>query len=203
MPVRGQQYAGTAVRGWGLRGYSPVAARAAGESKLRTRTATRRHAPEDVWDPLPRAVQDQIPAKRIEVYAIDASRIARDVGLTGRINVLVAVGSHGSPGMKTAAPTATGISTRLDRRHHHDIEDAFKLHSLGRTRVLYETRKLEEVNEAFEDLEHERTNGPTGWSSKRGDLGGRDRGRWVRRLAFARTRERALAARAHASTHVS
>jgi alcohol dehydrogenase, propanol-preferring len=43
---------------------------------------------------------------------------------------------------------------------HHDVEDAFKLHSLGRTRVLYETRKLEEVNEAFEDVEHERTKAP-------------------------------------------
>jgi propanol-preferring alcohol dehydrogenase len=26
--------------------------------------------------------------------------------------------------------------------------------------VLYETRKLEEVNEAFEDVEHERTKAP-------------------------------------------
>ena len=43
---------------------------------------------------------------------------------------------------------------------HHDVEDAFKLHSLGRTRVLYETRKLEEVNAAFEDVEHERTKAP-------------------------------------------
>jgi pyruvate-ferredoxin/flavodoxin oxidoreductase len=48
-----------------------------------------RHAPDEVWDALPRPVQEQILAKRIEVYAIDASRIARDVGLAGRINVVL------------------------------------------------------------------------------------------------------------------
>ena len=47
------------------------------------------HAPDEVWDALPRPVQEQILAKRVEVYAIDASRIARDVGLAGRINVVL------------------------------------------------------------------------------------------------------------------
>ena len=73
MPARGQHYA----------------ARAARESKRGRRTATRRHAPEEVWDALPRPVQEQILEKGIEVYAIDASRIARDVGLAGRINVVL------------------------------------------------------------------------------------------------------------------
>ena len=48
-----------------------------------------RHAPDEVWDALPRPVQEQILAKRIDVYAIDAGRIARDVGLAGRINIVL------------------------------------------------------------------------------------------------------------------
>ncbi len=48
-----------------------------------------RHAPSEVWDALSRPVQEQILAKRIEVYAIDAGRIARTVGLAGRINVVL------------------------------------------------------------------------------------------------------------------
>ena len=48
-----------------------------------------RHAPDEVWDALPRPVQEQILAKGIEVYAIDAGRIAREVGLAGRINVVL------------------------------------------------------------------------------------------------------------------
>jgi pyruvate-ferredoxin/flavodoxin oxidoreductase len=45
--------------------------------------------PDQVWDALPRPVQEKILAKRIEVYAIDAGRIARDVGLGGRTNTIL------------------------------------------------------------------------------------------------------------------
>ena len=48
-----------------------------------------RHAPDEVWDALPRPVQEQILAKGIDVYAIDAGRIAREVGLAGRINIVL------------------------------------------------------------------------------------------------------------------
>ncbi len=48
-----------------------------------------RHAPEKVWDALPRPVQQQILAKHIDVWAIDAGRIARAVGLAGRINIVL------------------------------------------------------------------------------------------------------------------
>ena len=45
--------------------------------------------PDEVWDALSRPVQEQIIAKHIDVYAIDAGRIARDVGLAGRINIIL------------------------------------------------------------------------------------------------------------------
>ena len=48
-----------------------------------------RQAPEQVWDALPRPVQEQIISKQIDLYAIDASQIARDAGMTGRINVVL------------------------------------------------------------------------------------------------------------------
>jgi pyruvate-ferredoxin/flavodoxin oxidoreductase len=48
-----------------------------------------RHAPDEVWDALPRPVQEQILAKDIELHVIDAGRIAREVGLAGRINVVL------------------------------------------------------------------------------------------------------------------
>jgi pyruvate-ferredoxin/flavodoxin oxidoreductase len=46
-------------------------------------------APEEVWDALPRPVQEKILAKRIVVYAIDAGRIARQAGLAGRTNTVL------------------------------------------------------------------------------------------------------------------
>ncbi len=48
-----------------------------------------RHSPDQVWDALPRPVQEQILAKRLDVYAIDAGKIARNVGLPGRINIVL------------------------------------------------------------------------------------------------------------------
>jgi pyruvate-ferredoxin/flavodoxin oxidoreductase len=47
------------------------------------------YPPEEVWDSLSRPVQEQIIAKGIDLYVIDASRIAREVGLAGRTNVIL------------------------------------------------------------------------------------------------------------------
>ncbi|MGZ4167727.1 MAG: pyruvate:ferredoxin (flavodoxin) oxidoreductase [Solirubrobacteraceae bacterium] len=48
------------------------------------------HRPADqVWDALSRPVQEQILAKGIELYVIDAGRIARDAGLAGRTNTVL------------------------------------------------------------------------------------------------------------------
>ena len=45
--------------------------------------------PDDVWEALSRPVQEQIVAKGIDLYVIDAGTIARDVGLAGRTNVVL------------------------------------------------------------------------------------------------------------------
>jgi pyruvate-ferredoxin/flavodoxin oxidoreductase len=47
------------------------------------------HPPEQVWDELPHAVQGQLVAKNIEVYAIDAARVAREAGIPGRTNTVL------------------------------------------------------------------------------------------------------------------
>ncbi|MEW6752412.1 MAG: pyruvate:ferredoxin (flavodoxin) oxidoreductase, partial [Candidatus Latescibacterota bacterium] len=44
---------------------------------------------EQVWDSLPRHIQEQIIAKRIRLYAIDAYQVARDTGMGGRINTVM------------------------------------------------------------------------------------------------------------------
>jgi pyruvate-ferredoxin/flavodoxin oxidoreductase len=47
------------------------------------------HPADQVWDALSRPVQAKILAKRIRLYAIDANRIASDVGLAGRTNTVL------------------------------------------------------------------------------------------------------------------
>jgi pyruvate-ferredoxin/flavodoxin oxidoreductase len=45
--------------------------------------------PGGVWDRLPREVQEQVLAKALKVYSIDAYRVAREAGLGGRINTIM------------------------------------------------------------------------------------------------------------------
>ena len=45
--------------------------------------------PDDVWDRLPRPVQETIIAKKLRFFVIDASKVARDVGLANRTNTIL------------------------------------------------------------------------------------------------------------------
>jgi pyruvate-ferredoxin/flavodoxin oxidoreductase len=45
--------------------------------------------PEALWDALSRETQEQLVEKEIAVYVIDANAIAREVGLAGRVNVVL------------------------------------------------------------------------------------------------------------------
>ncbi len=47
------------------------------------------YGPEEVWDHLPREVQEQLLAKRIRFHVIDAYKLAREIGLKGRINTIM------------------------------------------------------------------------------------------------------------------
>ncbi len=47
------------------------------------------YPPDRVWDALSRPVQEQILAKGIVLYVIDAGQIARDAGLAGRVNTVL------------------------------------------------------------------------------------------------------------------
>jgi pyruvate-ferredoxin/flavodoxin oxidoreductase len=47
------------------------------------------HPADEVWDSLPREAQEQILTKQITLYAIDASKAAREAGLGGRVNTVL------------------------------------------------------------------------------------------------------------------
>lgn len=47
------------------------------------------HGPSAVWDRLPRSLQAQMLAKKLRFFVIDASKVAREAGLGGRINTVL------------------------------------------------------------------------------------------------------------------
>ena len=50
---------------------------------------TSSHGPDEVWDTLPQDVQNRISDKKLKFYVIDALGIAQELGLGGRINVIM------------------------------------------------------------------------------------------------------------------
>jgi pyruvate-ferredoxin/flavodoxin oxidoreductase len=47
------------------------------------------YGPGEVWDHLPRSIQQQVIGKNLRFYVIDAERVAREAGLGGRINTIM------------------------------------------------------------------------------------------------------------------
>jgi pyruvate-ferredoxin/flavodoxin oxidoreductase len=47
------------------------------------------YGPEEVWDHLPRAAQQDILFKKLRFYVIDAYKVAKDTGMGGRINTVM------------------------------------------------------------------------------------------------------------------
>jgi pyruvate-ferredoxin/flavodoxin oxidoreductase len=45
--------------------------------------------PDEVWDRLPRSVQQEVVDKKLRLFVIDAARVAREVGMGGRINTVM------------------------------------------------------------------------------------------------------------------
>jgi pyruvate-ferredoxin/flavodoxin oxidoreductase len=71
---------------FGLLERAEVLDRAAPGATLLLNTA---HGPEEVWDALTRPVQESILAKALQLYVVDAGRIARESGLAGRTNTVL------------------------------------------------------------------------------------------------------------------
>jgi pyruvate-ferredoxin/flavodoxin oxidoreductase len=49
------------------------------------------HGKDEVWDTLPRVVQEQIIEKEIRLYVVDAYRVAKETGMGARINTIMQV----------------------------------------------------------------------------------------------------------------
>jgi len=75
------------------------------------------HGPEAVWDRLPRSLQTQILEKRLRLFVIDASKVARDAGLGGRINTV----------LQTCFFAISGVLPRDEaiQRIKHSIEKSY------------------------------------------------------------------------------
>jgi pyruvate-ferredoxin/flavodoxin oxidoreductase len=95
--------------------------------------------PGEVWDHLPREVQDAILEKGLTVHAIDAQAVAKEMGLGGRINTI----------MQTCFFAISGVLPRDEAIRH--IKDAIAA-TYGKRGPVVVERNWSAVDRALEHL---------------------------------------------------
>jgi len=73
--------------------------------------------PDDIWDRLPREMQDQIVAKKLHFWVIDAYDIAREVGLGSRMNTIMQTCFFQIAEVIPAADAIGAIKTAIDKTY--------------------------------------------------------------------------------------
>jgi pyruvate-ferredoxin/flavodoxin oxidoreductase len=75
------------------------------------------HAPEKVWDSLPREVQQEIIDKQIRLYAIDAYGIAKETGMGRRINTIMQTAFFAISGILDPELAISEIKTMVEKTY--------------------------------------------------------------------------------------
>jgi pyruvate-ferredoxin/flavodoxin oxidoreductase len=75
------------------------------------------YGPAEVWDRLPRSVQEQLVAKQLRFFVIDGSKVAREAGMAGRVNTVMQTCFFAISGVLPAANAVAAIK--------HAIETAY------------------------------------------------------------------------------
>jgi len=90
---------------------------------------------EEVWDRLPKPVQEEILRKNLKVYVVNAYELARRVGLPGRINTIMQAAffklSGVLPEEEARARIKKGIEKSYGRRGRGVLEKNFQAVDLG------------------------------------------------------------------------
>jgi pyruvate-ferredoxin/flavodoxin oxidoreductase len=75
------------------------------------------YGPNEVWDHLPREVQEQIIAKDLEFYVIDAYRVARETGMGVRINTIMQTAFFALSGVLPRAEAIAAIKNAIKKTY--------------------------------------------------------------------------------------
>jgi len=99
--------------------------------------------PDEVWDALPRPVQEKILAKHVQVYAINAAPIARDVGLAGRTNTILQTCFFAISGVLPRDEAITKIKTAIVKTYGRRGKEVVEKNQAAVDRALEGLHKIE------------------------------------------------------------
>jgi pyruvate-ferredoxin/flavodoxin oxidoreductase len=85
------------------------------------------YGPEAVWDQLPEAMQRQLVEKRARLYVIDATKVARECGMGGRINTIMQVCFFSTSGVLPASEAIAAIKESIRRTYGKKGEEIVQM----------------------------------------------------------------------------
>ncbi len=75
------------------------------------------YGPNDVWDRLPRSMQQQLIDKKLKFFVIDASKVAREVGLKSHTNTILQTCFFAISGVMPREDAITRIKDRIQKTY--------------------------------------------------------------------------------------
>ncbi|MBN1125989.1 MAG: pyruvate:ferredoxin (flavodoxin) oxidoreductase [Sedimentisphaerales bacterium] len=90
---------------------------------------TSSHGPDEVWDTLPFEVQEQIIKKKLNFYVIDAIKIAEDLGLGARINVIMQTAFFKISGVIDSKTAVAAIKNAIKKTYGRKGEKIVKMNN--------------------------------------------------------------------------
>lgn len=111
------------------------------------------YGPDEIWDRLPREMQEKIIARRIRFYVIDATAVAREVGMAGRINTIMQVCFFALSGVLPRESAIEQIKKSIVKSYQNKGDDvvAMNLRAVdGTLDNLFEVRVPEEATSRLE-----------------------------------------------------
>jgi pyruvate-ferredoxin/flavodoxin oxidoreductase len=85
------------------------------------------YGPDEVWDHLPRPVQEEIITKRLKFYVIDALKVARDAGMGKRINVVMQVCFFAISGVLPREEAIGAIKESIEKTYRKKGEEIVQM----------------------------------------------------------------------------
>ncbi|MFQ6113720.1 MAG: pyruvate:ferredoxin (flavodoxin) oxidoreductase, partial [bacterium] len=111
------------------------------------------YGPEEVWEHLPRPFQEHIVNKKLKFYVIDATKVARESGMGGRINIVMQVCFFAVSGVLPKDEAIAAIKNSIRETYGKKGEEIVQMNLKAVDRTLshlYEVKVPDHINPKIE-----------------------------------------------------
>jgi pyruvate-ferredoxin/flavodoxin oxidoreductase len=111
------------------------------------------YGPDEVWDKLPRPVQEDLIAKKARFYVIDGYKVAKESGMGGRVNTIMQTCFFAISGVLPREEAVAAIKKSIEKTYGKKGEDVVRknFEAVDRTLAnLFEVKLPERATSAFD-----------------------------------------------------